>query len=132
MVIGCLIIVTVCLGNGHIFSSYHPLSIFLLMQSIMLLALLPVLHQDNEDPDNFNNIKQPEKRELLPDESKQRLFEHVTEDKENAEKPWDIIAEETHNDFVSYSTIKKAFYDKGYHRYKPTYKPLNQQLEFGY
>ncbi|KAF2182432.1 hypothetical protein K469DRAFT_788572 [Zopfia rhizophila CBS 207.26] len=38
-----------------------------------------------EDPDNFNNIKQPPKPELLPDKSKQRLFEHATKDKENAE-----------------------------------------------
>ncbi|KAF2175501.1 hypothetical protein K469DRAFT_683909 [Zopfia rhizophila CBS 207.26] len=68
-----------------------------------------------EDPDDFNHIKQPGKPELLPEESKPRMFEHAPEDKENAEKPRDIIAEETHDDFVSYSTIKKAFYDEGYH-----------------
>jgi hypothetical protein len=81
---------------------------------------------ENLDPEINPRGRQP----LLTDNDKERLFEHATSTKTNAEKPWKQVADELGIQ-ASETTIKNAFYENGYGRYRQTWKTAlsEEQME---
>jgi transposase len=60
---------------------------------------------------------------LLNTPLRQRLISHATSSHEQRLKPWTEIARELDIN-VDYRTLRKAFYQEGYHRRPATEKPL--------